>query len=252
MSRFVTHLTDAWGEYWSGGDSRAAGLIYRPDVRFWNVARGRTAEVLGVDAVAGERFAHLTRSDRVGVVVGATVVDGPVVVVEFVLTTSECGSPAAVPGCAWWWVDDDGRIGREEWWIDPAGGGPASPDVAGHPLRGDADDPGPEFRRRLVDRIVEAADADPDAAVGYAAGAIVDLMGEGPPTDPAPADRRVTTVHEIAGSGPFLAWTSLTVEDVDGGTRTRPEARVCALDADGRIAGEHRYRLRPWPARPPR
>ena len=252
MSRFVEHLTDAWGEYWSGGDARAAGLIYGADVAFWNVARGRTGEVVGVDAVSGERFALLTRSDRAGVVVSTTLVDGPIVVVEFVLTTAECGAPAATPGCAWWWVDDQGRITREEWWLDPAAGGPASPEIAGRPLRSDAPDPGPEHRRRLVERIVEAGDADPMARVGYAADAVVDRMGADPASPGVDTDvaERTTTVHALAGSGPFVAWTEVTVEvGSDGAARTRPTAHVAVLDRDGRIAGEHVYRLRPWSTR---
>ena len=221
MSRFVAHLVDAWGEYWSGGDPRGAGLIYRSDVRFWNVARGRAGEVLGVDAVAGERFAHLARSDRVGVVPGATVVDDGTVVLEFAVTGTECAAPSAAPGCTWWWVDDDGRIAREEWWIDVAAAVPATPEVWGDPLRGDAVDPGAEHRRRLVDRLA----ADADAAAGTR-----------------------TTVHAVMGSGPFVAWTTLTVVDGPGRAGTWPEARLAVLDHAGRIAAEHRYPLRPWSA----
>lgn len=217
MSRFVAHLVDAWVEYWSGGDPRGGALIYRSDVRFWNVARGRTGAVLGIDAVAGERFAHLARAERAGVVPGTVVVDGGTVVTEFAVTGTECGAPSAAPGCVWWWVDDDGRIAREEWWVDLAGAGPATPDVWGAPLHGDAPDPGPERRRHLVDRWV--ADAGPH-----------------------------TTLHEVMGSGPVVAWTTLTVADGPDTVGTVPEARLAVLDRGGRIATEHRYPLRPWSA----
>lgn len=221
MTRFVAHLVDAWAEYWSGGHPRGGAMIYRPDVRFWNVSRGRAGAVIGVEAVAGERFAHLARADRVGVVPGTSVVDDGTVVVEFAVTGTECGAPSAAPGCVWWWIDDDGRIAREEWWVDVVGAGPATPDVWGGPLRSDAPDPGPEHRRELVDRSTAAADA---------------------------AGGTRTTVHEVMGAGPFVAWTTLTVVDDPGPVVTVPEARLAVLDPQGRIADEHRYPLRPWPS----
>ena len=61
---------------------------------------------------------------------------------------------------------------------------------------------------------------------------------------------RSSTVGEVVGIGPVVAFTHFTEARSEGGARrTTPAARVLTLDDDDRVVGDHTYLLRAWPAR---
>jgi len=111
VTRYVDHLADAWTECWSTDDDAPAfARIYAREVIWWDVARGRGAECAGHDGLTRARVQVRDDAPRVRVFVERIVAGDPWVAVEFVAVAPESGGRVGMPGCAWWRLDDDGRI----------------------------------------------------------------------------------------------------------------------------------------------
>lgn len=266
MTRYAQHLADAWAEFWSAGDTRAAAVVYARDVRWWDVARGRGKEAAGRDAIVVERAAITDGADRFGLSVRRVVPAVDAVAVEFVVAARECGALVAAPACAFWRVDGDGRIAREQWFWDWSGRGPAEPSIVGHTVVGAGGERGPRWYRNFATEVLAAWDASPPAMVDqyYAADVVFDTMGAGSSRVLRGADalrdaetrlearlvERRTRVAEVVGAGPLVACAHFTeARTAEGPRRTTPVARVWTLGADNRIVSDHTYLVRAWPPR---
>jgi hypothetical protein len=266
VTRYAEHLADAWAEFWSSRDASAVGRIYARPVAWWDVARGRGTELTGHDGVAAARDSHhaVARDLRLFVV---RVIPGDAwVATEFVAVATEAGGRVGVPGCAWWRVDDDGRITREHWYWDWERRRVADETLAGHVPRGAGGDRGPRWYQDFASRLLATWDDDPPTMVDalYAPSVLFDTMGAGPdgvirgaPTLRAAELRLADTlverhskVAEVAGSGPLVAFTHFTeARTPTGPRRTTPVARVLTVDENDLVVGDHTYLLRAWPAR---
>lgn len=264
MTRYAEHLADAWSEFWSTGDARAAGVIYARDAQWWDVGRGRGAEAVGPDALAAVHRAQLWSADRFGVAAHRLVAGAGDVAVEFVATARGCDAWSVAPGCAFWRVDDDGRIKHERWYWDWSRRESATPSVAGHTVPGGGGARDAAWYRRFATDLLRAWDASPVRVVDrFGAGDVVlDLMGRGPDgvhrglaavraaMDHLDADlvERSSRVDEVVGAGPLVAVSHLTeTRTTDGPRRTTPVAQVLTLDDHDRIVSSHAYVARAWP-----
>jgi hypothetical protein len=266
VTRYAELLAEAWAEFWSGGDASAVGRMYARNVTWWDVARGRGKEAVGHDGLVAMRDAQHTAAREQRVFVVRVIPGDTWVATEFVVVATEAGARVGVPACAWWRVDDDGRIAREQWFWEWDRRRAADETLAGHTPRGDGDDRGPRWYRDFASRVMETWDEDPAAMVDafYSPSVLFDTMGAGADGvfRGAPALRaaevqvaatlleRHSKVAEVAGSGPLVAFTHFTeARTTNGPRRITPAARVLTLDADDLIVGDHTYLLRAWPAR---
>ncbi|GMU79373.1 MAG: hypothetical protein AMXMBFR46_21650 [Acidimicrobiia bacterium] len=269
MTRYAEHLADAWSEFWSTGDARAAVVIYARGVQWWDVGRGRGTEAVGPESLAAVHRAHHWSADRFGVHVRRLVAGASGAAVEFVATARDCHSWSAAPGCAFWRVDGDGRITHERWYWDWSGRQSATPSVEGHTVPGggarDARDARDDaWYRRFATDLLRAWDASPVRVVdrSCAGDVVLDLMGRGPDgvhrgsaavraamehldTDLV---ERSSRVDEVVGAGPLVAVSHLTETRTTGGPRrTTPVAQVLTLDDHDQIVSSHAYVARAWP-----
>jgi len=267
VTRYVDHLADAWTECWSTDDDAPAfARIYAREVIWWDVARGRGAECAGHDGLTRARVQVRDDAPRVRVFVERIVAGDPWVAVEFVAVAPESGGRVGMPGCAWWRLDDDGRIIREHWYWEWSRRRPVDDDLAGHAVAGGGGARDPRWYRTFVAELMGTWDGDPPVMVDafYAPDVVFDTMGAGPELVIRGSDalraaerrladqlvERSSTVGEVVGMGPVVAFTHFTEARTDGGTRrTTPAARVLTLDADDRVVGDHTYLLRAWPVR---
>ena len=77
----------------------------------------------------------------------------PWIAVEFVAVAPEAGGRVGVPGCAWWRLDDDGRILREHWYWEWARRRPVDDDLAGHTVEGGGGNRDPRWYRTVRGRV---------------------------------------------------------------------------------------------------
>jgi hypothetical protein len=263
VTRYVEHVADAWAEFWSSDDERAATILYARTTEWWDVRRGRATDVKGRGAVLDVRRAWRAHAERFAVHVTRLVPDEDAVAVEFVAVASECGAPVATPGCAWWQLDDDGRIVREHWFWDWRARAPAESSLAGHVVRGSGGQRDGPWYRAFVHDVLETWDRSPPEMVDafYADAVVFDEMGTGPEgvirgatalraAEALLAERLVdrrSTIGDVAGAGPLVGCTHFTVaRALDGPRRTTPIARVWTLDDDDRIVSDHAYLLPAW------
>ncbi len=266
MTRYADHLADAWSECWRSDDEPAFARIYAREVTWWDVARGRGTEYVGHDGLMQARDAVRGAAPRVRVFVERIVPGDPWIAVEFVAVAPEAGGRVGAPGCAWWRLDDDGRILREHWYWEWARRRPVDDDLAGHAVEGGGGNRDPRWYGSFVAELMGTWDGDPPVMVDafYASDVVFDTMGSGPELVIRGADalraaerrlseqlvERSSKVGEVVGMGPVVAFTHFTEARTDGGTRrTTPAARVLTLDADDRVVGDHTYLLRAWPVR---
>jgi len=267
VTRYADHLADAWAECWSSADDAPAfALIYAREVTWWDVARGRGTEYVGHDGLAQARDAVRSVAPRVRVFVERIVAGDPWIAVEFVAVAPESGTRVGAPGCAWWRLDDDGRILREHWYWDWARRQLVHDDLAGHAVDGAGANREPGWYRTFVAELMGTWDGDPPVMVDafYADAVVFDTMGSAPELVILGSDalraaerrlaeqlvERSSKIGEVVGMGPVVAFTHFTEARTDGGTRrTTPAARVLTLDADNRVVGDHAYVLRAWPVR---
>jgi hypothetical protein len=266
VTRYVDHLADAWCECWSADDAPAFARIYAREVVWWDVARGRGAACIGHDGLSRARDEVRAGAPRVRVFVERVVAGDPWVAVEFVAVAPEPGGRVGVPGCAWWRLDDDGRIIREHWYWEWARRRPVDDDLAGHAVAGSGGARDPHWYRSFVAELMGTWDGDPPTMVDafYAPDVVFDTMGGGPDLVIRGAGalraaehrlaeqlvERSSKVGEVVGRGPVVAFTHLTDARTDGGPiRTTPAARVLTLDEDDHVVGDHTYLLRAWRAR---
>lgn len=264
--RYVEHLADAWAELWSTDGERAATLVYAREVVWWDVARGRGREAHGRAAVVAERDRLRAVAAGLRLTVVRAVPGHPAVAIEFVGAAPGRDGTVAAPGCAWWRLDDDGRICREQWFFDWASRRRADPTIAGHAVRGEGEPRSVRWARGFVTRLLEAWDADPVAAVDAfcAHDVIVDAMGpHGTLVVYGVADLRAaqarlasslierrTRIGEVTAADAVVACTHFTdARTATGPLRTTPVARVLTLDAQDKVVGDHVYLLRAWPRR---
>jgi hypothetical protein len=267
VTRYVEHLADAWCEYWStDDDAPALARIYAREVLWWDVARGRGTECTGHDGLITARAAVRAAAPRVRLYVERLVPGDPWVAVELVAVAPEAGGRVGVPGCAWWRLDDDGRIIREHWYWEWARRRPVEDSLAGHAVAGGRLIREPRWYRQFVAELLGTWDGDPPTMVDafYASDIVFDTMGAGPELVIRGADalraaerrlgeqlvERSSKVGEVIGVGSLVAFTHYTDARTEGGERrTTPVARVLTLDDDERVVGDHTYLLRAWPAR---
>ena len=266
MTRYVDHLADAWVECWSSDDGAPEfARIYARDVVWWDGARGRGAECTGHDALARARDEVRSAAPRVRVFVERLIAGDPWIAVEFVAVAPDGGRRVGVPGCAWWRLDDDGRITREHWYWEWARRQPVHDDLAGHAVTGGGGAREPRWYRTFAAELMGTWDGDPPIMVDafYAPDVVFDTMGapdlviRGADALRA-AERRLaealversSKVGEVVGMGPVVAFTHFTEARTEHGTRrTTPVARVLTLGEDDRVVGDHTYLLRAWPVR---
>jgi hypothetical protein len=265
VTRFVDHLADAWAECWSVDDAPELARIYARDVVWWDVARGHGAECAGHDALTHVRDDVRAAAPRMRMFVERIIAGDPWVAIEFVAAAPEAGGRVGAPGCAWWRLDDDGRITLEHWYWEWERRRTVHDDLAGHAVRGGGGAREPRWYRMFVDELMGTWDGDPLVMVDafYAPEVVFDTMGapdlviHGADALRA-AERRLAAqlversskVGEVVGVGPVVAFTHVTEARTEHGIwRTTPVARVVTLDDDDRVVGDHTYLLRAWPAR---
>jgi hypothetical protein len=264
VTRYVDHLADAWAESWSSDDAPAFARIYAREVVWWDVARGRGAEHVGHEGLAGARDDVRAGAPRVRIFVERLVAGDPWIAVEFVAVAPESGRRVGVPGCAWWRLDDDGRITREHWYWEWRRRRTVDDSLAGHTMTGGEVTREARWYRTFVAELLGTWDGDPPTMVDafYASNLVFDTMGAGPELVFRGADalrsaerrlgeqlvERSSTVGEVVGVGPIVAFTHFTDARTERGERrTTPVARVLTLDDDERVLGDHTYLLRAWP-----
>jgi SnoaL-like domain len=266
VTGYLAHLAEVWSEVWSSEESGTVARIYARDVVWWDVARGRGTESVGHDALTAARNTRLVHAHDTAVEVERLVSGDGWTAVEFLVFASERGRRVGAPGCAWWQLDDDGRIAREHVYFEWDRRRPVDGSIAGHTVRAADVAREPRWYRQFVQNVAETWDADPPAVVDrfYAPDVVFDTMGAGPEYVIRGADAlryaarylaeqlvdRKSKIGEVAGSGPLVAFTHFTEACAhDGPRRTTPVARVLTIDAADRIVGDHTYLLRAWPAR---
>jgi len=266
VTRYAEHLADAWVECWSTDDDPAFARIYTRDVVWWDVARGRGTESTGHDGLMRARDAVRAAAPRVRLFVERLVVGDPWVAMEFVAVAPEAGARVGVPGCAWWRLDDDGRIIREHWYWDWARRLPIHDSLAGHSVPGGRVVREPRWYAQFVAELLRTWDGDPPTMVDafYASDVVFDTMGAAPElvirgaealraAERRLADQlveRSSKIGDVVGVGPVVAFTHVTAACTEGGERRiTPVARVLTLDDDERVVGDHTYLLRAWPGR---
>jgi hypothetical protein len=269
VTRYVEHLADAWTECWSTDDAPAFARIYAREVVWWDVARGRGTEYAHLDGLMSAWDVVRAAAPRVRLFVERLVAGDPWVAVEFVAVAPEAKARVGVPGCAWWHVDDDGRITREHWFWEWARRRAVDDSLAGHSVAGGQVAREPRWYRQFVAELLGTWDGDPPTMVDafYASEVVFDTMGAGPELTIRGADalraaerrlgdqlvERSSKVGEVVGAGPVVAFTHFTDARTEHGERrTTPVARVLTLDDDERVVGDHTYLLRAWPGRPTR
>ena len=266
MTRYVDHLADAWTECWSTDDAPEFARIYAREAGWWDVARGRGTDLAGHYGLTRARDAVRTAAPRVRFFVERLLSGDPWVAVEFVAVAPEPGSRVGVPGCAWWRLDDDGRIIREHWYWEWARRRLVEDSLAGHSVAGGRVAREPRWYRQFVAELLGTWDGDPPTMVDafYASEVVFDTMGAGPELVIRGADalraaerrlgdqlvERSSKVGEVVGVGPLVAFTHFTeARTADGERRIIPVARVLTLDDDERVVGDHTYLLRAWRSR---
>jgi hypothetical protein len=270
VTRYVDHLADAWTECWSADDDAPAfARIYAREVAWWDVARGRGTERAGHDGLTRARDDVRVTAPRVRFFVERLVAGDPWTAVEFVAVAREPAGRVGVPGCAWWRLDDDGRITREHWYWEWTRRRPVDDSLAGHSVPGGRVAREARWYRQFVAELLGTWDGDPPTMVDafYASDVVFDTMAAGPELVIRGADalraaerrlgeqlvERSSKVGEVVGVGPVLAFTHFTDARTEAGERrTTPVARVLTLDDDERVVGDHTYLLRAWSGRPAR
>src|SRR5262249_21358612 len=106
----------------------------------------------------------------------------PWVAVEFVAVAPEAGARVGMPGCAWWRLDDDGRIVREHWYWEWARRRRVDDSWAGHAVAGGHVVREARWYQQFVAELLGTWDGDPPTMVDafYASDVVFDTMGAWP------------------------------------------------------------------------